>query len=87
MGGTKNASGYKNASTAKGEVGVRSLERIGMVRLAARPVAALALLNKDVVSFIAGGVAGALGKTLTAPLDRVRPPPVASCIPAIGTPE
>lgn len=37
-----------------------------------RPDAALAVLPKQAVLFAAGAVAGAIGKTLTAPLDRVK---------------
>ncbi|CAK0785533.1 hypothetical protein CVIRNUC_008743 [Coccomyxa viridis] len=37
-----------------------------------RPTAAVALLPSSAVLFTAGAVAGALGKTLTAPLDRVK---------------
>ena len=37
-----------------------------------RPDAALAVLPRQAVLFAAGAVAGAIGKTLTAPLDRVK---------------
>eukprot|EP00884_Botryococcus_braunii_P015171 jgi/Botrbrau1/23655/Bobra.55_2s0038.1 len=37
-----------------------------------RPIAVLALIPKPAVLFTAGAVAGAIGKTLTAPLDRVK---------------
>ncbi|BDA48379.1 probable envelope ADP,ATP carrier protein, chloroplastic [Coccomyxa sp. Obi] len=40
--------------------------------LVRRPVAAIALVPKPALLFAAGAVAGALGKTLTAPLDRVK---------------
>lgn len=37
-----------------------------------RPVALLHLIPKPAVLFAAGAIAGAIGKTLTAPLDRVK---------------
>lgn len=37
-----------------------------------RPVALLNLMPRPVVLFAAGAIAGALGKTVTAPLDRVK---------------
>ena len=37
-----------------------------------RPEAALALVPRPAVLFFAGALAGAIGKTITAPLDRVK---------------
>ncbi len=37
-----------------------------------RPLVALALVPRPLMLFMVGGVAGAIGKTITAPLDRVK---------------
>ena len=61
-----------SSSTATGSMkGESGEQKVSLGRLARRPVAALHLMPKDTILFMAGGVAGALGKTLTAPLDRV----------------
>ena len=40
--------------------------------IARRPLAALALVPEALMLFLVGGLAGAIGKTVTAPLDRVK---------------
>lgn len=57
--------------------GVNSLDLslcvlLGCRMLLRRPDAGVALMPRSVVLFAAGAIAGAIGKTLTAPLDRVK---------------
>ena len=55
--------------------GQRPGERRRRVRpgvIARRPLVALALVPRPLMLFLVGGVAGAIGKTITAPLDRVK---------------
>lgn len=50
----------------------RDGRRVSAGVLVRRPLVALALVPKPLVLFLAGAVAGAIGKTVTAPLDRVK---------------
>lgn len=62
-------------AAAKGKQAAAPLaaERPSFNRLLLRnPVAILALVPKELYMFAAGGIAGAIAKTTTAPLDRVR---------------
>ena len=57
---------------AKGAVGS---ERPSLNRLLLRnPAALVSLVPKEAYMFIAGGIAGAIAKSTTAPLDRARRP-------------
>lgn len=52
---------------------VRTQPRLSIVDLAShRPIAILALLPRPAVLFTAGALSGAIAKTITAPLDRVK---------------
>jgi solute carrier family 25 phosphate transporter 23/24/25/41 len=50
----------------------RDGRRVSAAALMRRPLIALALVPRPAVLFLAGAVAGAIGKTITAPLDRVK---------------
>lgn len=51
-----------------------------------RPLAALSYVPRELAMFVAGGVAGAVAKTATAPLDRVRPAAAGAAAAAAGAP-
>ena len=50
----------------------RANRHVSAGSLVRRPLVALALVPRPAVLFLAGAVAGAIGKTITAPLDRVK---------------
>ena len=60
--------GTANLSHRHGERG----RRVPPGVIARRPLVALALVPRPLMLFLVGGVAGAIGKTVTAPLDRVK---------------
>jgi len=62
-------------SPGTANLGQRNHERMRRVPpgvIARRPLVALALVPRPLMLFLVGGVAGAIGKTVTAPLDRVK---------------
>lgn len=64
----------RHAGNAVFELGVaQAPPKLSLVKLAAkRPVALLAMVPRPAVLFAAGALSGAIAKTITAPLDRVK---------------
>ena len=63
---------HRNRPTLSSAILGRDGRRVSAAALVRRPLIALALVPRPAVLFLAGAVAGAIGKTITAPLDRVK---------------